>query len=128
MVEKFWFDRSEEFLQVAERLFNEGYYWMVCFSSHQSVEFRLKGILVKNFGEYPFSHDLSRLLSEIQEKLMVPVPGPVFRDGDFLTPHYTISRYSQISNYDRRKAEECLFSARNLITFLKEKVEPLGID
>ncbi|BCU71124.1 HEPN domain-containing protein [Stygiolobus caldivivus] len=119
MVEKFWFEKSKEFLDLAKKHLEDGYYWFVCFGSQQSVEFALKGILVKHKGVFPFTHDLGELAERVRDELSIDVPQNILHDCDFLTPHYVMSRYSQFADYNRRKAEECLKSATEVVEWLK---------
>ncbi|AWR93636.1 HEPN domain-containing protein [Acidianus brierleyi] len=120
MVEKFWFEKSKEFLEIAKKLLNDGYFWYACFSSQQSVEFALKGILVKYKGSFPFTHDLGEIMEKIENELSINVPENIMHNCDFLTPHYTMSRYSQFTEYNKRKAEECISSAMEILEWLKK--------
>ncbi|MBP1357088.1 MAG: HEPN domain-containing protein [Sulfolobus sp.] len=122
MVEKFWFERSKEFMDLAKKNINEGYYWFSCFASQQSVEFFLKGILVKFKGYFPFTYDLGELMEIVSQTFQITVSNEIYRDCDILTPHYVMSRYSQSTSYDRRRAEECVESANRVINWIKEKI------
>ncbi len=120
MVEKFWFEKSKELLEIAKKLLNDGYFWYVCFSSQQSIEFALKGILVKYKGSFPFTHDLGEIMEKIENELSINVPENIIHNCDFLTPHYIMSRYSQFAEYNKRKAEECINSAMEILEWLKK--------
>ncbi|WP_286188955.1 HEPN domain-containing protein [Sulfolobus sp. S-194] len=120
MVEKFWFEKSKEFLELAKKHLDDGYFWFSCFASQQSVEFALKGLLVKYKGMFPFTHDLGELAEKVGKELGVNVPDDIIRYCDILTPHYVMSRYSQFAEYNRRKAEECLNSATIVIEWVRK--------
>jgi HEPN domain-containing protein len=119
MVEKFWFEKSKEFFELAKKHLEDGYYWFSCFASQQSVEFALKGLLVKYKGVYPFTQDLGELAEKVRNELSADVPNEILQSCDFLTPHYVVSRYSQFTHYTRRNAEECLNSAMKILEWIK---------
>jgi len=121
-VEKFWFGKARDFLKVAKES-REKYPWLSCFASQQSVEFTIKGILMKYKGFYPFTHDLSELLEALSEELSVTVPEEVMKECDFLTSHYAQARYSVVSSYNVRKAENCIGSAEKVLNWLSGAFE-----
>ncbi len=122
MVEKFWFGKARDFLKVAKES-KERYPWLSCFASQQSVEFTIKGILMKYKGSYPFTHDLSELLEALSEELSVAVPEEIMKECDFLTSHYAQARYSMMSSYNARKAENCIASAEKVLNWLSGAFE-----
>ncbi|MEJ2774697.1 HEPN domain-containing protein [Sulfolobaceae archaeon RB850M] len=117
MVEKFWFGNTRDFLKVAKES-KEKYPWLSCFASKQSVEFTIKGILMKYKGSYPFTYDSSELLDTLNKELSVAVPEEIIKECDFLTPHYTLTRYSIVSSYNVRKTENCIGSAEKVLIWL----------
>ena len=117
MVEKFWFEKAKEFLEIA-RNNKESHPWLSCFASQQCIELALKGILVKYKGTYPLPHDLGELLNLIGKEFSLTVPLDIMKDCDFLTPHYTQSRYSMMPSYNLRKAESCINSAERILNWL----------
>ncbi len=123
MVEKFWFEKAREFLEIAEGMIREGRYWMACFSSQQAADFLLKGLQLKYTATHLFTHDLSTLLNEVAKILNLNPPPEIYLACDYLTPHYTLARYSQISTYDKRKAEECVRQARKIFQWISEATQ-----
>ena len=115
-----WLDRARFFLREAERYLDEGVYWAACFNAHQAAEFYLKGILLKKVNLYPFTHDLTVLLKELSLN-RIDVPEKVQESADYLTPHYTGSRYPGTRSivYDKRKAENCLRNAKVIAEFVE---------
>lgn len=122
MVEKFWFGKARDFLKVAKES-KERYPWLSCFASQQSVEFTIKGILMKYKGSYHFTNDLSELLEALSEELPITVPEEVMKECDFLTSHYAQARYSMMSSYNARKAENCIGSAEKVLNWLSGAFE-----
>jgi HEPN domain-containing protein len=73
---------------------------------------------VKYKGTYPLPHDLGELLDLIGKEFSLTVPLDIMKDCDFLTPHYTQSRYSMMPSYNLRKAESCINSAERILNWL----------
>ncbi len=126
MVEKFWLGKAKEFLEIAKEN-KDKYPWLSCFASQQSVEFALKGVLVKYKGSYPFTPDLSELLEKISKEFSIQVPDDIMKEADFLTSHYTLTRYSAISTYNSRRAENCIESAEKILSWLKIRFKEIEI-
>ena len=117
MVEKFWFGKARAFLKVAKES-KERYPWISCFASQQSVEFTIKGILMKYRWSYPFTNDLSKLLEALSEELSITVQEEIMKECGFLTSHYVQARCSVVSSYNVRKAENCIGSAEKVLNWL----------
>jgi Uncharacterized conserved protein related to C-terminal domain of eukaryotic chaperone, SACSIN len=124
VVEKFWFNKSDEFYSIAKEMAERGHYWFSCFASQQSVEFLLKGIEMKYTGTHTFTHDLSELLQKVEKILGVKATEEVYQACDFLTPHYTISRYSMVTSYDKRKALECIKMSEIVRNWVNSQIKP----
>lgn len=91
-------------------------YWFSCSASQQSIDFLLWGILVKYKGIFPFTHDIGELVRMISQGFQIEISNEIYRDCDFLTSHYVMSKYSQYTFHDKRRAEECVESAIRLIS------------
>jgi len=112
-----WLRRAQEFLEEAENAFQRGRYWFACFNAHQAAEFFLKGKLLEKCGSFTFTHDLAVLLQELCACLSLSAPSDIVIAAQFLSPHYTGSRYPGIRSviYDRSLAQNCLNMARKII-------------
>ena len=68
----------------------------LCFEAQQAAEKAVKAVLISREVEYPYVHDLARLLSVLEDAgETVPC---VVRKAEELTPyalHYTLSRTGQ---------------------------------
>lgn len=106
--------RAEDLLEIARRMLNEGRYWAVCFFSHQAIELYIKGVLYARAGAYPFTHNLVTLIKSLGRD----IPQSILEACHFLNPHYTASRYGDISMYDREVANLCLTKAEEVIKWL----------
>ena len=123
-----WLEKADFLIRDAERHFEEGVYWIVCFESQQSVELYLKGLLVGATGLHPYTHDLSELLDSLKGIGLNP-PEELYVLGDALTPHYTLARYPgrKPIKYSKETAKRCLEYARRIIKWVKEKASQKGL-
>jgi len=115
-----WLERARFFLKEAVRYYDEKVYWATCFNAHQSAEFYLKGFLLKIANLYPFTHDLAILMNELSKNGLT-VPEDVQESAEYLTPHYTGSRYPGTRSivYDEKKAHRCLEHAKRIAEFIE---------
>jgi HEPN domain-containing protein len=66
-----------------------------CFDAQQSAEKSIKAVLIHLGKQFPYSHDLDRLLGVLQDS-GVPVPSPVSNAGD-LSQFAVATRYPGLS-------------------------------
>ena len=116
-----WFQRGDEFLEEAEGALSRGRYWFACFNSHQAAEFYLKGKLIELCGSYTFTHDLTVLARELSACYNVRIPDEILLATQFLSPHYTGSRYPGARSifYDESLAKNCINMAKKIIQWVK---------
>ena len=112
---KEWLEKAKIFLEEAAALTAKGVYWLACFNAQQAAELYLKAIIIKRTGLHPFTHDLTVLLSEIEE-LGLKVPAELHVYADALTPHYTMARYPgrKPIEYGKEIAKRCVKYARKI--------------
>lgn len=88
-----WLNRAASNLKRAradERL--EGVYLEdLCFDAQQAAEKAIKAVLMHRRVEFPYVHDLARLLTLLEESGL-DIPQAV-RDAERLTPYAVITRY-----------------------------------
>ena len=81
----------------------------LCFNAQQAVEKALKALLIKRRVEFPYVHDIARLLSLLEEAGQ-PIPDPV-RQAERLTRFAAFTRYPgvapPISGDEYVEAVEC---------------------
>ena len=63
----------------------------LCFEAQQAAEKAIKGVLIRSGVEFPYIHDLARLLGLV-ESARVTVPNIVWR-AEVLSPYATSARY-----------------------------------
>jgi HEPN domain-containing protein len=115
-----WIEKAEVFLHDAQRHFNEGVYWLTCFSAHQAVEFYLKSLIVALTGIHPYTHDLVELL-EALKAIGLDIPSEITLSCELLTPHYTLARYpgKRVYNYSVERGKLCVENAERVVSWVR---------
>ena len=116
---KEWVEKAEFFRREAKRHLSEGVYWATCFEAQQAVELYLKALQISLTGTYEFTHDLSRLLSFLEDAGL-KVPKELYTIADALTPHYTMARYpgGKLVVYDEKIASRCIEYMEALVRWI----------
>lgn len=87
-----WMRRAESNLLRAQQSKQEQVYWEdLCFDAQQAAEKSLKAIFILHGKKFPFTHDISELLSEL-ESFIPNIPNEV-RTSDILTDYAVATRY-----------------------------------
>ena len=86
-----WLGRARSNLPLAKNRAPEVYLEDLCFEAQQAAEKALKAVLIGRGIEFPYVHDLARLLSLLEEGGEA-VPAAV-RKAAMLTPYALITRY-----------------------------------
>lgn len=110
--------RALEMLTLAGKAFELGMYNLALFNCEQAIQFYLKYLLAKRVGEYPKTHSIDVLLSELRE---VGAELPELPDMilDLLEEAYITSRYLP-KNYSKETAMNILRFAEDYIRRLSE--------
>ena len=86
-----WLSRARSNLALARSGLDDAYLEDLCYEAQQAAEKAIKAVLIDLSVDFPYVHDLSRLLSLVEEAGTV-VPGAVRRAGE-LTAYALITRY-----------------------------------
>ena len=86
-----WLSRAKSSLALAKNRIIDVYLEDLCFQAQQAVEKAVKAMLLKHNVEFPYVHDLSLLLSMLEETGEV-IPD-VVRKAEELTPYAFMTRY-----------------------------------
>ena len=86
-----WLNRARSNLALAKNRVPDAYLEDLCFEAQQAAEKAIKSRMIKLDIEFPYVHDLARLLSLLEEA-GESVPGIVRRAGE-LTPYAMFTRY-----------------------------------
>jgi len=110
--------RALEMLTLAGKAFELGMYNLALFNCEQAIQFYLKYLLAKRVGEYPKTHSIDVLLSELREVGAEPpeLPDMIL---DLLEEAYITSRYLP-KNYSKETAMNILRFAEDYIRRLSE--------
>jgi len=119
-----WVEKAEFFRREAKRHFEEGVYWAACFEAQQAAELYLKALQVGAVGTHEFTHDLSRLLSFLEEAGF-DVPRELYTVADALTPHYSLARYPGRKPvvYDEGVGRRCIEYMEKLVGWVRSAAE-----
>ena len=90
-----WLNRARSNLALARNHVPDVYLEDLCFEAQQSAEKAIKSVLIVRNVQYPYVHDLARLLSLLEES-GEPIPEAV-RIAEELTPYAVIGRYPGIT-------------------------------
>ncbi|MBI4279833.1 MAG: HEPN domain-containing protein [Armatimonadetes bacterium] len=86
-----WLNRAQSNLALARARSPQVYLEDLCFEAQQAAEKAIKAVLMKRDVEFPYVHDLARLLS-LLEQAGEQIPGDVRRAVE-LTPYAIVTRY-----------------------------------
>lgn len=86
-----WLNRARSNLALAKNRIPGAYLEDLCFEAQQAAEKALKAVLISLDVEFPYVHDLARLLS-LLEAAGASTPDAV-RKAAILTPYALITRY-----------------------------------
>ena len=86
-----WLNRARSNLALAKARIPEAYLEDLCFEAQQAAEKAVKGLLVHKHVEFPYIHDLARLLT-LLEKSGETIPAPV-KEASYLTSFAVVTRY-----------------------------------
>ena len=86
-----WLNRARSNLALAKNRIPDAYLEDLCFEAQQAAEKAIKALLISRNVEYPYVHDLARLLSMLEET--GEAVSDTVRKAEELTPYALITRY-----------------------------------
>ena len=89
-----WLNRARSNLALARNRAPDVYLEDLCFEAQQAAEKAFKAVLIGRGVDFPYVHDLARLLSLLEEEGET-IPATVRKAG-MLTPYALITRYPGI--------------------------------
>lgn len=109
-----WLNRARSSLFMAKKESDEVYLEDLCYQAQQAVEKAIKAIFVKRNIEFPYTHDISQLLSLV-ENMDLDVPESIM-EAEELTPFATIIRYPGVAPpIEREKYLELIIIAERVV-------------
>ena len=93
----------------------------LCFEAQQAAEKAIKGVMIARNIEFPFVHDLGRLLSLLEDGGEV-IPEAIRRAGE-LTDYATITRYpGDIRPVSKPEYREAIAIAEAVVHWAEERI------
>ena len=86
-----WMNRARSSLAMAKNRIPEVYLEDLCFRVHQAADRTIKAVMIKRSVDFPYVHDLARLLSLLEEG-GERIPEMV-ATAEELTPYASVTRY-----------------------------------
>ena len=86
-----WMNRARSSLAIAKNRVPQAYLEDLCFEAQQAAEKSIKAVMIARNIEFPYVHDLDRLLSLLEDEGEV-IPASI-RQVSKLTKYATVTRY-----------------------------------
>ncbi|AAL63799.1 conserved hypothetical protein [Pyrobaculum aerophilum str. IM2] len=117
-----WIKKALRYRDYAREDLINNRYDSAAFFAQQSVEFLLKGVLIKLTGSRPLTHSLSELLALLAKVLGVSVPEEAMRCAEALESHYIQARYpdARLNEYRKWEGEEAVKCMEALWEYVRQ--------
>ena len=116
-----WLNRARSNLALARNPVPGAYLEDLCFEAQQAAEKAIKAVMIERGVEYPYVHDLTRLLSMLEEAGET-VPETVLQAGE-LTQYALTTRYpSLVQPVTEQDYDEAVRVAEAVIRWAEERV------
>ncbi len=116
-----WMNRARSDLTQAKSQVPGVYFENLCFNAQQAAEKAIKAVMITRNIEFPFVHDLARLLSLlIEEKKSIP---SAISRASVLTKYATITRYpGDIRPVTEAEYREAIAIAEAVVHWAEEQI------
>ena len=94
----------------------------LCFNLQQAVEKALKALLIHYGVEFPPTHDISKLLKEIEKNTTLIIPDYIKNAID-LTPYAVKTRYPNWNPISKDKYKQAVEIADNVFNWVREQIK-----
>ena len=116
-----WMNRARSDLTQAKSQVPGVYLENLCFNAQQAAEKAIKAVMIARDIEFPFVHDLARLLSLLEDGGEV-IPEAIHRAGE-LTDYATITRYpGEIRPVSEAEYREAIAIAEAVVHWAEERI------
>ncbi len=116
-----WMNRARSSLAIAKNRVPQAYLEDLCFNAQQAAEKFIKAVLISRDMEFPYIHDLARLLS-ILEDAGEPIPDSVGRASG-LTKYASVTRYpGDMRSVTEQEYAEALEIAEHILRWAEERI------
>ncbi len=115
-----WMNMAKKTLESARKDLEGTFYNWACFKAQQAAEFAVKAFLW-GIGTPKYGHAISKLIGGVDD-----VPEDIIEAGKRLDKFYTAPRYTDMwvegspyEYYSRKEAEEAIYYAEKVISFIE---------
>ena len=116
-----WLNRARSNLALARNRIPEAYLEDLCFEAQQAAEKAIKAVMMARDIEFPYVHDLARLLSLLEEA--GETISATIRKAEELTPFALITRYPGIARpVTEPKYQEAVEIAEAVVQWAEERL------
>ena len=116
-----WLNRARSNLALAKNRVPDAYLEDLCFEAQQAAEKAIKAVMIARKIEFPYVHDLTRLLS-LLDAVGEPIPETV-RRAEELTLYATEGRYPGLTNPAvESEYTEALAIAEAVVRWAEERI------
>ena len=120
-----WLDRARSNLIRAQQRAPNVYLEDLCFDAQQAAEKALKALCIERSLEFPYVHDLTRLVTLLQEEGQ-PVPDEV-KEAGRLTRYAVFTRYPGVGDpVTEDDHERAVAIAKRVVEWVEDHLEPGG--
>jgi len=120
---------AREFLEEARGAFRRRHYDLSCLFSEQAVQLHLKSILLERIGDYPRTHHVRALLSEVLKEAYLEELEDFLHDNrarlSSLEDAYLMARYTTKA-YTKEDAEDMVKLAEEAISTIEKTLGVKG--
>lgn len=116
-----WVNRARSNLALAKSSIPEAYLEDLCFEAQQAAEKAIKAVLIRRHIEFPYVHDLARLLSLLEEQ-GEELP-EVVRKAEELTRYALVTRYPGVARpVSEQEYAEAVAIAEAVVQWAEKRV------
>ena len=116
-----WLNRARSSLPIATSRVTGAYLEDLCFEAQQAAEKAIKAVMMKRNIDFPYVHDLGRLLTLLEDTGM-QIPPAVARAGE-LTPYAVIARYPGTAEpVDEQQYREVIETAESVVRWAQDRL------
>jgi HEPN domain-containing protein len=116
-----WLNRAVSNLALAKSKVAGAYLEDLCFEAQQAAEKAIKAVMIKRSIEFPYVHDLARLLSMLEEA-GEEIP-EVVRKAEELTRYAVVTRYPGIARpVSEQEYAEAVAVAKEVVRWAGEQI------
>ncbi|MEM2363584.1 MAG: HEPN domain-containing protein [Candidatus Nezhaarchaeales archaeon] len=115
--------RSSMFLELSKHALSRDFYDLACFLAEQSLQLFLKSLLLELIGDYPRTHSVRQLMSELSRVLKSCELDELVAASRVrllaLEDAYLMSRY-YVREYEKEDAEDMIKLVEELLSKIKK--------